>query len=287
MARIPKAFVAGYPIYHSLSPKIHRYWLNFYRISGSYDSIEVTTEDFPSFIHSLKELGFAGGNVTLPHKEQAYALVKKCDEVANYIGAINTLWFDNGGILHGSNTDAYGFVCNLDDFSPGWEKETALVIGAGGASRAVLFSLKERGYQQIILINRTRARADRLARHFGQQIVAADWQYINDHIGEADLIVNTTSIGIENHNHNAKEQESVINFSMAKSDVVVTDIVYTPLMTPFLNQAQKAGLKIVDGIGMLFHQATLGFERWFGIKPQVTKALRSQILTTEMKEKET
>ncbi|RCL02382.1 MAG: shikimate dehydrogenase [Candidatus Tokpelaia sp. JSC189] len=279
MSKIPKAFVTGYPIHQSRSPQIHSYWLDFYRISGSYDPVEITGEHFPFFIHSLKERGFSGGNVTLPYKEQAYALAEKCDEVASHIGAVNTLWFENG-ILHGGNTDAYGFACNLDDFAPGWEKDTALVIGAGGASRAVLFALKERGYQKIILINRTRGRADYLAQHFGRQIVVANWQSINNYIGEAELIVNTTSLGMKNHIHDQDEnQQPVINFAAAKPDVVVTDLVYTPLMTPFLKQAQKTGLKTVDGIGMLLHQATLGFEHWFGIKPQVTKALRSQILT--------
>lgn len=281
MAESPKAFVTGYPIHHSRSPQIHRYWLDLYKIAGSYEPVETTPQDFPLFIHSLKERGFSGGNVTLPHKGQAYALAEKCDEVASHIGAVNTLWFEDG-ILHGSNTDAYGFACNLDDFAPDWEKETALVIGAGGASRAVLFALKERGYQQIILVNRTRARADDVAHHFGKGIVVADWQSVNDHIGRAELIINTTSLGMESHSQgqNDNNPEPVINFAAANPDVVVTDIVYIPLMTPFLKQAQKAGLKTVDGIGMLLHQAVPGFERWFGIKPQVTGALRSQILTS-------
>lgn len=281
MAESPKAFVTGYPIRHSRSPQIHRYWLDLYKIAGSYEPVETTLQNFPRFIYSLKGQGFSGGNVTLPHKEQAYALAEKCDEVASYIGAVNTLWFENG-ILYGSNTDAYGFACNLDDFAPGWEKETALVIGAGGASRAVLFALKKRGYQQIILVNRTRARADHVAHHFGEGIIVADWQSVNDHIGRAELIINTTSLGMESHSQgqNDKNPEPVINFAAANPDVVVTDIVYIPLMTPFLKQAQKAGLKTVDGIGMLLHQAVPGFERWFGIKPQVTEALRSQILTS-------
>jgi len=283
MAEFPKIFVTGYPIRHSRSPQIHRYWLKLYQLEGSYDPIETTEETFPVFIRSLRKQGFCGGNITLPYKERAYFLAEECDKVAMDIGAVNTLWFEKG-VLHGSNTDAYGFACNLDDFMSDWERNTALVIGAGGASRAVLFALKERGYKQIILVNRTRIRADRLANHFGKTVIAADWRYINDYINRAELIVNTASLGMENHSHD-KNDSLTIDFTRANPNVVVTDIVYTPPVTSFLIHAQEAGLKTVDGIGMLLHQAVPGFERWFGIKPKVTKELKLRILAS-MEKKE-
>jgi len=272
-----KAFVTGCPIHHSRSPQIHHYWLQSYDIDGHYDAVETTVKSFPAFISSLKEQGWQGGNITLPHKEQAFFQVEKHDEAAAKIGAINTVWFENG-ILCGTNTDAYGFARNLDDFAPDWAQETALVIGAGGAARAVLFALKARGFKHIVLVNRTRARADALAAHLGAGIVADDWHTINDHIRGMDLIINTTSLGMENQDKYLAEIMPVFDFSVAKDTAIVTDIVYTPLLTPFLQQAKIHNVKIVDGLGMLLHQAVPGFERWFGIKPQVTKELRAYIL---------
>jgi len=252
MGEFPKAFVIGCPVCHFRSPQIHRYWLNLYQLFGSYDPVETTEGAFSDFIPSLQQQGFCGGNVTLPHKEEAYALAKKHDGKAMHIGTVNTLWLEKD-VLYGGNTDAYGFACNLDDFAPGWERDTPFVIGAGGAaSRAVLFVLKERSCRRIVLINRTRDRTDRLAGYFSRKIIVSDWQSVNDHIGHTELVVNITSLGMENHNH-IWNDNLVIDFTRADPDVVVTDIVYTPLITPFLHQAQKAGLKTVDGIGMLLH----------------------------------
>lgn len=272
-----KAFVTGYPVHHSRSPQIHRYWLQHYGIEGSYETVETTVENFPAFIHGLKQQGWQGGNITLPHKEQAFVCVEKHDEVAAQIGAVNTVWFEND-ILCGANTDAYGFARNLDDFAPDWVQENALVIGAGGAARAVLFALRARGFKHIVLINRTRARAETLAAHFGAGIIVDDWQNINHRLKGADLIVNTTALGMESQNNQLAETMKVFDFSVAKKGSIVTDIVYTPLLTSFLQQAKTHGVKTVDGLGMLLHQAVPGFERWFGIKPQVTPALRAHIL---------
>lgn len=278
MAECPKAFVAGYPVCHSLSPRIHRYWLELYRLKGGYEAVELTRETFPAFVRSLAQQGFCGGNVTLPHKEKAFALAEKCDDTALQVKAVNTLWLEKG-VLCGGNTDAYGFARNLDDFVPGWGGHTALVIGAGGASRAVIFVLKQRGYSRIILVNRTRARADSLAEDFGGQIAVADWQSVNKHVGQADLIVNTTALGMKNDGgEGACDMSLPVDFTKARTDTVVADIIYTPLATPFLKQAGKAGLKTVDGIGMLLHQAVPGFERWFGIRPDVTQELRSRVV---------
>lgn len=276
MADFPKAFVTGFPVKHSRSPQIHRYWLKFYGLAGSYDPVEIAPDDFTRFIASLTENGFCGGNVTLPHKEQAFQCADRRDGVADRIGAVNTLWFEKD-VLCGSNTDAYGFARNLDDFAPGWEGETALVIGGGGASRAVIYALKERGFQRIIIANRTRARADLLAEHFGANVEVVDWHLMNTYVADSDLIVNTTSLGLENHT-GIEDAVMPINLTSAKADVVINDIVYTPLNTPFLKEARKAGLKTVDGIGMLLHQAVPGFERWFGVRPDVTKELRALVL---------
>ncbi|MHC5306087.1 shikimate dehydrogenase [Bartonella sp. LJL80] len=272
----PRAFVTGYPVRHSRSPQIHRSWLQQYAISGQYDPIEVAPENFAGFIGSLAKDGFCGGNVTLPHKEEAFRLADQKDSVATMIGAANTLWFENGRLC-ASNTDAYGFAANLDDFAPGWAGGIALVLGAGGASRAVIYALKQRGFERICLLNRTRARADDLAMHFGQPVEAHDWQDVNKLVHAADLIVNTTSLGMENHMAE-KSDTLFLNFDKAKSTALVTDIVYTPLITPVLQQARDSGLKIVDGIGMLLHQAVPGFERWFGVRPHVDEALRLKIL---------
>ncbi|WP_375615667.1 MULTISPECIES: shikimate dehydrogenase [unclassified Bartonella] len=279
----PRAFVVGSPIHHSKSPKIHNFWLKQYGLQGEYLAQEVTSEEFSHFIVSLQKMGFCGGNVTLPHKQEAFRLADYKDERATMIGAANTLWYE-GDKLCATNSDAYGFSANLDDFASDWEGETALVFGAGGAARAILYALKKRGFEQIYLINRTKQRADNLAQHFGKIIKVYDWHKIHEILHQADLIVNTTSIGIKNPEE--KRDSFFCDFHKAKTTALVTDIVYTPLITPFLQQAKACDLKTVDGLGMLLHQAVIGFERWFGIKPQVTKALRTAILEDMSEEKE-
>jgi len=268
-----KAFVVGYPIHHSLSPFIHQFWLQFYQIEGCYEAHAISSDNFNVFLSSLKKNGFIGGNVTLPYKEQAFQLADYCDEAARAIGAANSLWFDKD-VLCASNSDAYGFSRNLSDFSPNWcQGKTALILGAGGAARAVIFALKQQNYIKIILGNRTKARAEQLAEHFGNIIKVIDLVDINHHLEFADLIVNTTSIGL-----NGNKTEYSLDFNRTSSTAIVTDIVYTPLETPFLKAAKAKGLKTVDGLGMLLHQAVFGFERWFGVKPTVNDELRHFIL---------
>ncbi|CAM1630592.1 C-terminal [Bartonella apis] len=273
---IPHAFVTGYPVGHSLSPQIHRFWLKKYKLAGTYDAVEVKPENFEAFINSLQKKSFCGGNVTLPHKEEAFRLAEKKDQAATRIGAANTLWFEND-TLCASNTDGYGFEANLDDFAPGWGGGVALVIGAGGAARAVIYTLEQRGFDCIYLVNRTKSRADKLAGYFGKPVKVRNWSEIDDLVPEVDFIVNTTSLGMKN-NLIVKESKPFIHLDRAKPSVLVTDIVYTPLMTPILLQAKANNLKYVDGIGMLLHQAVPGFERWFGIRPVVDNELRQEIL---------
>ncbi|EJF79237.1 Shikimate dehydrogenase [Candidatus Bartonella washoeensis] len=272
----PRAFVVGCPIHHSKSPKIHNFWLKQYGLQGEYLAQEVTLEEFADFFASIQQRGFCGGNVTLPYKQEAFRLANHKDEVATIIGAANTLWYE-GRKLCATNSDAYGFTANLDDSVSNWVGETALVFGAGGAARAILYALKKRGFERIFLLNRTKKRADDLAEYFGKPVEVHDWHCANEVLYQADLIVNTTSVGMTK----SDEEKSVslfCDFHKTKTTALVTDIVYTPLITPFLQQAKAHGLRTIDGLGMLLHQAVPGFERWFGIKPQVTKALRAAIL---------
>lgn len=281
MADVRHAFVTGFPIKHSRSPLIHNYWLQYYGLQGSYKAIENSPEQFPYFIKTLGEKGLRGGNVTLPHKEAAFALCDKYDEAAKAIGAVNTLWLDDKNILNGSNTDVYGFAANLDAQIAGWDQaKTALVLGAGGASRAILYALLMRGFEKIIIINRTEQRAKALADHFGSKITAAGWDQAQNFIRVADIIINTTSLGMSGH---GDMQAFPLDFSEAKTGTIATDIVYIPLETSFLRQAREAGLRCSDGLGMLLHQAVPGFEHWFGIRPDVTEELRNIILDDILK----
>lgn len=267
-----KAFVTGFPIKHSRSPLIHGHWLKKFNLPGSYEAIEVAPDSFPAFLNSLKDNDYVGGNVTIPHKEMAFALCQRREPAAEEIGAVNTLWFE-GGQLCGGNTDAYGFLANLDASSPGWDKhKTALVLGAGGASRAIIYALKQRGLTDIRIVNRTLTRAEELADRFGSGISAHEWIAVPELLQDVSLIVNTTSLGME-----GKESLS-IDLSNVRRDALVTDIVYVPLETPLLKAAHMAGLKTVDGLGMLLHQAVPGFEHWFGVRPEVTAELRNVIL---------
>jgi len=272
MADTPRAFVTGFPIRHSRSPLIHGHWLKHYDLNGSYGAIEVSPQEFPSFLKSLKDSGFVGGNVTIPHKEVACALVERHDPAAEEIGAVNTLWFANGE-LWGGNTDAFGFAANLDTLRPGWDRaDTALVLGAGGASRAVIYALKKRGFSDIRIVNRTVGRARELSDRFGAGVSAHGWMACPELIKDAALVVNTTSLGMEG------KDLLHVDLSSARSDALVTDIVYVPLETPLLREARRHGLQTADGLGMLLHQAAPGFERWFGTRPEVTAELRELVL---------
>jgi shikimate dehydrogenase len=274
MADPDRAFVTGYPIKHSRSPLIHRHWLHLSGQSGSYDAVEMTPDDFPEFIEKLASgrSGFVGGNVTIPHKEAAFALSQKPDDIAAELGAANTLWLEDGQLL-ATNTDGYGFAANLDAMAPGWSDwQSAVVLGAGGASRAIILTLRDRGFRQIRVVNRTVARAQALADRFGKQISAHPLEALPEVMRGAGFFVNTSALGMEGSN------VPTIDFSPLNEGAVVTDIVYAPLITPILSMAAAQGFKTVDGLGMLLHQAVPGFEKWFGIRPVVTEQLRSLII---------
>ncbi len=272
MADFPKAFVCGHPIEHSRSPIIHNHWLKHFGLKGSYKRIDVKPEDLSSFLRGLKDAGYVGGNTTLPHKEAVFSFVQNTDDAAKAIGAVNTLWFE-GNELMASNTDAYGFAANLDDQLLDWRQaRRAMVFGAGGASRAILYALNKAGFEHIDLVNRTLPRAQSLAAAFGEHINPATWTEAEKLISQAELLVNTTSLGMEG------QPDFPAIFDHADADAMASDIVYTPLETPFLKMAKQRGQKTSDGLGMLLHQAVPGFEKWFGVKPAVDADLRSLVL---------
>ena len=272
MADAPRAFVAGHPIGHSRSPLIHGAWLMRYGIDGSYSAIDVPPEEFRALTVALRAGEWIGGNVTIPHKETAFNLVDRRDAAAEAIGAVNTLWLENG-VLVGGNTDAFGFAANLDQRLQGWrDGQTALVLGAGGASRAVIHALLEAGYSRIDIVNRTVERADQLATRFGQKTAAYGWDAVGTLLKSADLIINTTSLGMHG------QPPLVLDLADVRPDAMATDIVYVPLETPFLKLAGEAGLRTADGLGMLLHQAAPGFSHWFGIWPDVDDTLRDLVI---------
>jgi shikimate dehydrogenase len=264
----PAACLIGWPAAHSRSPLIHHYWLRTLGIEGGYVIEAVPPDDLRDFVLRLSLRGFVGANVTIPHKESVLHLSTP-DARALAIGAANTLWFESGE-LHSTNTDVEGFINNLDACAPGWDKaDEALVLGAGGASRAVVFGLIERGIARVHLVNRTLARAASLAEKFGAAVVPAQWENIAELLPRAKLLVNTTSLGMHG-------QASLdIDVGLLPASAVVTDLVYVPLETPLLAAARGRGLKCADGLGMLLHQAVRGFELWFGRRPEVTPELRS------------
>lgn len=268
------AFVTGWPVKHSRSPLIHGHWLKQFGIAGSYTAEAVTEADFPAFIQSLKDgsSGFRGGNVTIPHKELAFRLADRPDDLAEELGASNTLWMEDG-LLHATNTDGHGFTANLDDRHPGWDRtDRAVIFGAGGASRAVIQAIRDRGVNEIHVINRTVSRAEELADRFGSKVHAHPVEALDEVMSGAGLFVNTTSLGMDG------SEAPEIDFSPLASGAVVTDIVYVPLKTPLLTQAEEQGFATVDGLGMLLHQAVPGFEKWFGRRPVVDKTLRDLVI---------
>ena len=269
-----RAFVIGDPIAHSRSPMIHGHWLKKYGIDGSYQTVRVTADDLPAFAAKLKsgEADVAGVKVALPPKGAIFALADETEEVARLIGAANTLWLEDGK-LKATNTDAYGFAANLDAEAPGWDKgKKAVVLGAGGASRAILSSLTGRGFSEIVLANRTVARAEELAKRFGAAIRPVSLPELDDALSGADLFVNTSSLGME------RSVAPDLDFSTMAEGALVTDIVYAPLVTHFLHKARSQGIATVDGLGMLLHQAVPGFEKWFGTRPEVDAELRALIV---------
>lgn len=270
-----KAFVTGFPIKHSKSPLLHGHWLKKYNVDGTYEAIEIDPKNFKDFLYGLKSDGLVGGNVTLPHKETAFELVEKRDEAAEIIGAVNTIWFE-GDILCGGNTDGYGFSANLDDYAKEWRSgKTTIILGAGGASRAVIHSVLKAGFNRVHIVNRTLSRAETLADRFGDRCVANPWQALPELLNECDLLVNTTSLGMSGSD---SSETPMPDLQCMKQSAIITDIVYTPIETPLLTAAKSQGLVTVDGLGMLLHQAVPGFEKWFSVRPEVTHELRQTIL---------
>nr|WP_256464551.1 MULTISPECIES: shikimate dehydrogenase [unclassified Bradyrhizobium] len=270
VTRAPAACLIGWPAAHSRSPLIHHYWLRTLGIEGGYVIEAVPPEDLRDFVLRLSLRGFVGANVTIPHKEDVLALSKP-DARATAVGAANTLWFEDGE-LHATNTDVEGFIGNLDASAPGWNAaEEALVLGAGGSSRAVVFGLREQGIKRIHLANRTIARAETLASLFGPKVHPVTWDSINDVLPRAKLLVNTTSLGMHG------QPPLDIDVARLPEAAVVADLVYVPLVTPLLAAAKAHGLKTADGLGMLLHQAVRGFELWFGRRPEVTTELRALV----------
>jgi len=268
--KTPAACLIGWPAAHSRSPLIHHYWLRQLGIEGGYNIEAVPPEEFAEFVLHLSTHGFVGANVTIPHKERALALTRP-DQRARAVGAANTLWYE-GDELRSTNTDIEGFISNLDACAPGWDAASdALVLGAGGASRAVVFGLIERGVARVHLANRTVERARALADQFGAQVHPVSWDVLGELLPRADLLVNTTSLGM----HGQPPLE--VDVGRLPQQAVVADLVYVPLQTPLLATAQARGLKTADGLGMLLHQAVRGFELWFGQRPEVTPELRALV----------
>ncbi len=271
-----RACVIGWPVEHSRSPAIHRYWLKLYGIDGAYEKKAVRPEELAAFLGSLKERGYAGANVTLPHKEEALRLALVADEAARAIGAANTLWLDGAGRLNASNTDAYGFMTNLNQEAPHWNRgrRPVMVLGAGGAARAIVYGLIAQGASRVLLANRTRDRAEALAGAFGPAVSVVDWEGRNQALAGCGLLINATSLGMTG------KEPLDIDLEALPQDAVVADIVYNPLETPLLAAARARGRQPVEGLGMLLYQAVPGFERWFGVRPEVTKELRAHVAAT-------
>jgi shikimate dehydrogenase len=274
-----RACVMGWPVEHSRSPLIHRYWLKQYGIDGAYEKEAVPPGEVEAFLRGLGERGYVGANVTLPHKLAALKAADIADGAAYAIGAANTLWLDQAGKLNATNTDAYGFMTNLEAQAPGWNagRRPVLVIGAGGAARAILYGLLQAGAGKTLLANRTCDKAEALAAYFGSMSVTAnwievvDWDERNRAVAECGLLVNTTSLGMSGQPWLDLELHGL------QENAVVADIVYTPLVTPLLAAARNRGRATVDGLGMLLHQAVPGFEHWFRVRPEVTPELRAHV----------
>ena len=270
----PIAGVIGWPVAHSRSPRLHGHWLSRYGIEGYYIPVPVRPEDLAEVLRAMPRMGFVGANVTIPHKESVLALADVVTDRAALIGAANTLIFRPDGKIHADNTDGYGFVANIRQHAPDWDAGhgPAAVIGAGGAARAVVASLLECGASELRITNRTRIRAEQIRAEFGARVVVYDWAQAGNMLEGAATVVNATSLGMEGR------PALRIPLDALSPDALVTDLVYTPLITPLLDEARARGCRIVDGLGMLLHQAAPGFERWFGRRPEVDDALRAAVL---------
>jgi shikimate dehydrogenase len=265
------ACVIGWPVEHSRSPLIHEYWIRQFGLQATYRREAVPPERFADFVTHLAEHGYVGANVTVPHKETALALSEP-DALAQAVGAANTLWLDDG-VLRASNTDVEGFVASLDAGVAGWAQivESAVVLGAGGAARAIVFGLIERGVGRIHVVNRSLDRATAMQRRFGDRVVPSRWERRNELLAGAGLLVNTTTLGM------AGQPRLEIDLAPLAAAAIVADIVYAPLVTPLLAAAGARGLRTVDGLGMLLHQAAGAFAQFFGLRPQVSQGLRTLV----------
>ncbi len=262
--------VIAWPAAHSRSPLIHNYWIKQHNIDAEYRREAVPPEQFADFVTHLREHGYIGANVTVPHKQPVLA-VSQPDERARAVGAANTLWFE-GDVLHSTNTDVEGFLANLDTATPGWDRglESAVVLGAGGGARAAIYALLAREAGRVTVINRTVEHAEALQKKFGARVKVAGWDEITGLLGGAGLLVNTTTLGM------VGQPPLEINLRCPAS-LVVADLVYDPLDTVLLKAARERGLRVADGLGMLMHQAVRGFELWFGVRPEVTPELRALV----------
>lgn len=271
---VPVAAVIGHPVNHSRSPRMHNFWLAHFGLEGYYIPLDIDPKKFERSIRNLPELGLVGANITIPYKEKVLKIADKISDRAALVGAANTLTFLPNGGIYADNTDGYGFLQNIKSKYKDWSAREGIsvVFGAGGASRAILAALIEDGASDIILANRTRSRADQLRSDFGAKIKVVEWMKIQNYLSEASTIINTTSLGM------VGKTDLPIPLSALKKNTLVTDIVYTPIETHLLATAAKMGCRTVDGLGMLIHQAIPGFERWFGIKPGDSQALRELLI---------
>lgn len=267
-----KACVIGYPLSHSLSPKLHGYWLKQYHIEGSYEARQTKPEDFETTVLSLRDQGWRGFNLTIPYKESILALLDDVDETASAIGAVNTVIIDRNTLV-GSNTDAYGFMANIKQHAPLAKKRKAVILGAGGAARAVCQALMAEGFEDIIVANRTRQKALALVHHFRDMPRVVSWDERSAALENTDLLVNTTSLGLQG------SPPLEMDLRLLPGQAIVSDIVYAPLDTPLLQAARKRGNVAVDGLGMLIHQGVPAFEAWFGVRPEVTDNVRNYMVS--------
>ncbi len=264
-----RACIMGHPVGHSRSPMLHGYWLRTLGIDGAYEFADVAPEKFEVFFRGLAGNGFVGGNITIPHKEAAFRLVDRRERAAETIGAVNTVWYEDGALV-GGNTDWLGIVGSLDEIHPGWDADpgNVVVLGAGGSARASVFAFLERGYS-VALVNRTLARAQKLAAEFGPRVSAHEYAALPALLGQADVLINNTSLG------QAKFPPLDIDLSPLKRSAIVYDAVYVPFETELLGAAKRAGHRTVGGLSMLLYQAVPGFAHWFGVTPKVTAEQRA------------
>ena len=280
MSDVLRAGVMGWPVVHSLSPVLHGHWLKRYGIAGTYEAFPVQPDELPAAVNRLRDEGFRGTNLTVPHKEAAMALVDRIDDTARRIGAVNTLVLQDDGILSGTNTDAYGLIENIRAFAPDqlaakFGDRPVVILGAGGAARAALVGLADIGARKIRIVNRTVARAEALAEIVADQEVdvhAMGWNERANALGDAGLLVNTTTLGMQG------QAPLDLDLGALPEAAVVNDIVYAPLETGLLAAARQRGNPAVDGLGMLLHQARAGFRAWFGVDPAVDEELRQAVL---------